>query len=103
MSQFVLHPDAYADLNEIWEYIAADNPRAADRFLDEIREAILALVGFPEIGHTRPELTQRALRFYVVREYLIVYASSERPLTVIAVLHGRRNPRVLAGILNRRD
>jgi len=24
MSRFVLHPDAYTDLGEIWEYIAAE-------------------------------------------------------------------------------
>jgi plasmid stabilization system protein ParE len=36
MSKFVLHPEAYGDLNEIWEYIAADNLEAADRVLDEL-------------------------------------------------------------------
>jgi len=30
---FVLHPEAYNDLDEIWEYIAADNLVAADRVL----------------------------------------------------------------------
>jgi plasmid stabilization system protein ParE len=42
MSGFVLHPDALTDLNEIWEYIAADNPGAAGRVLEEIYEAIRA-------------------------------------------------------------
>ena len=36
MSKFVLHPEAYSDLYEIWEYIAADDLGAADRILDEI-------------------------------------------------------------------
>jgi len=36
MSKFVLHPEAGADLNEIWDYIAADNLGAADRVLEEI-------------------------------------------------------------------
>jgi len=40
MNGFVLHPDALTDLNEIWEYIAADNPGAAGRVHEEIQEAI---------------------------------------------------------------
>jgi plasmid stabilization system protein ParE len=40
MSGFVLHPAAYEDLDEIWEYIAADSLDAADRVREEIYEAI---------------------------------------------------------------
>jgi len=54
MSEFVLHPQAYADLDEIWEYIAADSLDAADRTREEIYEAIQSLVLFPYIGHTVP-------------------------------------------------
>ena len=35
-SRYVLHPEAVRDLEEIWEYIAQDNPDAADRVIDEI-------------------------------------------------------------------
>ena len=37
MSGFVLHPEALTDLNEIWEFIVADNPGAADRVLVLLR------------------------------------------------------------------
>jgi hypothetical protein len=37
-----------------------------------------------------------------VREYLIAYAPDEKPLVVIAVLHGRRNPLVISAILRGR-
>jgi plasmid stabilization system protein ParE len=57
MSEFVLHPQAYADLDEIWEYFAADNLDAADRTREEFYEAIQSLVPFPYIGHTRLDLT----------------------------------------------
>lgn len=103
MNRFVLHPEAYSDLNEIWGYIAADNLDAADRVMDEIYEAITFLVRFPKTGHTRADLTSRPLRFHIVRDYAIAYAPDEKPLAVIAILHGRRNPRVLAAILNRRS
>jgi plasmid stabilization system protein ParE len=102
MSGFVLHPEAYTDLEEIWEYIAADSLEAADQVREEIYDAIQSLVVFPYIGHSRPDLTSRPLRFQSVRDYVIAYAPDEKPLAVIAVLHGRRNPRVLAAILRGR-
>jgi hypothetical protein len=43
------------------------------------------------------------LRFVSVREYLIAYAPEERPLWVVAIIHGRRSPRLLAAILKRRE
>jgi plasmid stabilization system protein ParE len=102
MSGFVLHPDALTDLYEIWEYIA-DNPGAADRVLEDIHEAIHALVPFPKLGHQRSDLTSRPLRFHPVRNFLIAYAPDEQPLLVLAVLHGRRNPRVIAALLRSRE
>jgi plasmid stabilization system protein ParE len=31
VSGYILHPEAYTDLDEIWEFIAADSLDAADR------------------------------------------------------------------------
>ena len=103
MKKFVLHPEAYSDLLEIWEYIASESLEAADRVLDELHEAIQSLGRFPHQGHSRPDLTSRSLQFQVVREYVIAYVPDEDPLCVIAILHGRRNPRVLAAILKQRS
>jgi toxin ParE1/3/4 len=102
MSGFVLHPEAYTDLEEISEHIADDDLQAADRVLEEIYKAIQSLVPFPYIGHSRTDLTARPLRFQSVRDYVIAYAPAEKPLAVVAVLHGRRNPRVIAAILRGR-
>src|SRR5207244_9080512 len=38
MSGYAFHPDAFADLDEIWEYIAKDNIDAADRVLADIHD-----------------------------------------------------------------
>ena len=78
MSEFVLHPAACKDLEEIWEYIAADSLDAADRIREEIYESIQSLVPFPHVGHSRPDLTIRPLRFQVVRDYVIAYAPDEK-------------------------
>ena len=103
MSGYAFHPDARGDLDEIWDYIAADNLEAANRVITEILDAIRAVVPFPHSGHRRPDLTARPLRFLIVREFLIAYAPDEKPLWVIAVMHGHRNPRVMAAILRGRD
>jgi plasmid stabilization system protein ParE len=102
MSDYVLHPEAFADLNDIWEFIAQDNPEAADRVIEDIYKGFLSLVTMPHQGHRRPDLTSRPLRFWRVHSYLIAYAPQERPLLVVAVVHGRRSPRVMAAILRGR-
>jgi toxin ParE1/3/4 len=102
-SGYALHPEAFADMDDIRGYIAQDNPDAADRVVAEIFDAIRGLVPFPHQGHRRPDLSFRPLRFTLVREYLIAYAPDDRPLWVVAVMHGRRSPRVMSAILRGRD
>ena len=100
---FDLHPGAAQDITDIWEFIAEDSPLAARRVREDILTAVRRLLAFPRQGHKRPDLTPRPLRFQTVRDYLIVYAPDEKPLVVIAVLHGRRSPRVIAAILRGRE
>jgi len=102
MTGYSFHPEASADLDEIWEFIAADNLDAADMVIEEILDAIAVLVPFPDQGHRRPDLTSRPLRFTNTRDYLVAYAPDEKPLWVVAVIHGRRSPRVMAAILRGR-
>lgn len=102
MTEYAFHPEALLDLDEIWEFIAKDSLDAADRVVAEILAACDGLCLQPGQGHHRPELTMRPLRLAIVRDFLLVYAPEEQPLWVVAILHGRRNPRVLAAILRDR-
>jgi plasmid stabilization system protein ParE len=103
MTDYNFHPQAAIDLEEIWEFIAEDNLNIADDVIADILASIDALPPFPNQGHKRIDLTSRPLRFTIAREYLIAYAPDEKPLWVIAVMHGRRNPRVMAAILRGRE
>ena len=100
---FVLHPEAGRDIEEIWEYIARDSVAAASRVREDILETIRDIPRFPQQGHRRPDLASRPVRFRVVRNYLIAYAPEEKPPLVIAVVDGRRNPRVIAAMLRSRE
>jgi plasmid stabilization system protein ParE len=99
---YALHPEAFSDLDDIRDYIAQQNPDAADRVITEI-DTIRGLVRFPHQGHRRPDLTSRPLRFTLVRQCLIAYAPNEKPLWVVAVMHARRSPRIMAAILRGRE
>jgi plasmid stabilization system protein ParE len=103
MGGFQLHPEAARDIAAIWEYVARDSPQAARRVREEILQSIRNLVPLPHQGHRRTDLTSRPLRFARVRDYLIAYAPDEKPLWVIAVMHGHRSPRVMAAILRGRE
>ncbi len=103
MSGYQLHPEAFGDIDEIAIYIGQGNSEAAHRVVDEIYSAIQKLVPFPHQGHRITDLTSRPLRFVSVRDYLIAYAPDEKPLWVIAVIHGHRSPRVMAAILRGRE
>ncbi len=103
MRTYDFHPEAEGDINAIWDYIAEDNPEAADRTIDNIVSTIEALASFPYQGHRRPDLTSRPLRFTNVGNYLIASAPDKKPLWVIAIMHGRRSPRVMAAILRGRE
>ena len=103
MTGYAFHPGAASDLEEIWDYLAEGSVDYADRVVEEIHDELSSLVRFPHQGHWRRDLTGRPVRFRLVRDYLIAYAPLKRPLWVIAVLHGARDPRVLAAILRGRE
>ena len=51
MNRYAFHPGAFADLDEIWEYIAEDNLDAADRVIADIHAVLRTLAVSPHIGH----------------------------------------------------
>lgn len=99
-----IHPDVLSsDLQEISNYIAMDDERAAQRVLDRIDETFLRLAQFPLSGTDINPLrrTLRGIRMIPVTEYcnyLIYY----RPLPdntgvrILYVLHAARDAATFA-------
>jgi toxin ParE1/3/4 len=87
-----LSPEAFADLQEIWAYIAKDNPDAADRLRTDIRQGCERLAKNPGIGQPRPKLTSQPVRFWLVRgNWWIIYEVGDNTLRVIRILHAARD------------
>jgi toxin ParE1/3/4 len=90
MSRYRVDPEARSDLDAIYDYIARDNPRAAEALLDKIRTRFRLLAEQPSIGRTRPELAPR-LRGLPVGNYLIFYRPTDDGVEIARVLHGSRD------------
>lgn len=90
-ARFRLTPDAEEQIGDIVEFIAADSEDAAIRVRNALYSAFELLAENPGIGHTREDLTDRAVKFWSVFSYVVVYDPSSAPLTVLAVLHGARD------------
>ena len=56
MGRLIRTARAEEDLIEIWMYIAADNPAAADRLLDQIDAKCQMLADNPRLGQARPDI-----------------------------------------------
>lgn len=91
MNRYVLGPEAEFDLDEIWEYIAADNIEAADRWIGKLFHAFEALGRSPGMGHKRKDLTSYAVLFWPVGDYLIIYRADRQPIEIVAVTQGSRD------------
>ena len=90
MSRYFLSPQARVDLIEIHDYIAADSPRAAKRFIDTLREKCELLARFPELGERRDDLYP-SLRCFSVHNYAILYRSIEEGIDIVRVVSGWRD------------
>jgi toxin ParE1/3/4 len=85
-----IRPDADEDLSQIWSFIAANNPRAADAVIDRLTEAFDMLLTMPLAGRARREFGEN-LRSFVVDNYVIFYASVPEGIDIVRVMHGRRD------------
>lgn len=97
MRVLLVRPQARADLLDIWHYIAKDSLDAADRVGEALEAAIVRLVEMPGMGHTRSDVKDTRYRFWTVYTYVIAYRYDDSSLTVVRVVHGRRNFRKALG------
>jgi antitoxin ParD1/3/4/toxin ParE1/3/4 len=91
MKKYVLSTGAELDLDEIWEYIALDNIRAADCWIDKLFDAFDTLSQNPGMGHKREDLTAYPILFWPVGAYLILYRVQKEYIEIVAVTQGARD------------
>lgn len=79
---------AEAQLVDIEDYIAADDPAAAERFVESIRDRVRRVARMPRSGRVVPELAREDTREVLVGRYRIVYRVESKALVVLTVFEG---------------
>ena len=92
---YLLAPEAEADLDEIWLYIAKESSdvEIADRMIDSITARLFLLATHPYLGRRRDEdLRRPGLRSFPIGRYIIFYrVTAEDDAYVLRVLAGDRD------------
>jgi toxin ParE1/3/4 len=83
-------PAAISDVDEIWFYIAQDNPAAAQRMIEQIADATARLEDFPASGSPRPDV-HPAARSIPVGPYTVYYRIEEKTVDIVRVVHAARD------------
>ena len=79
---------AHSCLVEIYEYIAANDPEAADQMIDRLVERGDSLSEQAERGRRVPEVDVEELRELIVGNYRLVYRLRGGEVTILMIFEG---------------
>ena len=79
---------ALRDLQAIDAYIAADDPIAAERWIDKLLAAAQRAAVLPHSGQAVRERGHEHLRQILVRTYRIVYRFDDKNVEIVTVFEG---------------
>lgn len=92
-------PAAVQDIEEIGDYIHAENPPAAGRLIAALRERCGHIADAPRGGVPRPTLWP-GLRSIAFQRYVIFYTADGDEVRIERILHGARD---ISTILEERE
>lgn len=101
MSYRILWSDsALKRITEFMDFIAEDNPAAAKRVIEDLRQRVGALAEHPRLGRPLSEGIDPDLRRLIVGKYVVVYRVQEtrRTIDIVAVRHSRERSLPQEGI-----
>ncbi|MCB9953844.1 MAG: type II toxin-antitoxin system RelE/ParE family toxin [Planctomycetaceae bacterium] len=89
MAEVVWTLEAARCLEDIHDYIAADNPSAADRVVTGIYEKVQLIGAHPRLGQRYEPIADREVRQTIYGHYRIAYLIvDEQHIEVLGVFHG---------------
>jgi plasmid stabilization system protein ParE len=88
-----LLPAAYADLDEIFDYIMPDSLQVANETLDNIVSSLHRLEDFPQSGVPLTERSMKKFNFkmFIINPYIAFYRFIDEKVIIYRILHFARN------------
>ncbi len=81
---------ATACLVEIEDYIAFDDPEAAERWVEKLIKRTRVLADHPQAGRKLPEMPKSSLRELIEANYRIVYRVTGETVEILTVFERHR-------------
>jgi len=93
--------NALDQLAELYDYIADDSVKSAQKYVNGLYESTERLSRFPEscAPCRHDTLREAGYRCCKYRNHIVVYKLSEYAVTIHAVIHSRRNPDVFGELV----
>jgi toxin ParE1/3/4 len=91
VKRYEVSPEARADLDGIWDYIAERaGIDTAEEFIWKFYEIFSSLASSPAAGVSVPGLASGDVRKFPMGNYLIYYRPVRSKILVARILHGKR-------------
>jgi toxin ParE1/3/4 len=88
--KIIWSPLAVDRASEIAEYIAQDNPTAAENWVNAVFTHIEQLKKFPESGRIVPGINNGFFRELMYGNYRIIYRIEANRVSILAIRHGKQ-------------
>lgn len=92
MTPYELTEVAEEDLMDLrLRIIDTNGPRVAKKIIGELDETLTHLSYFPDLGRSRPDLTDEPVSFFPFYSWLIIYEPKSAPLQIIRIVSAYRD------------
>lgn len=88
--KIIWSPISIDRITEIAKYIAIDNRRAANTWIEEVFKKVEQLQSFPRSGRIVPELNEDIIREIIYGNYRIIYRIELKQISILTIRNIRQ-------------
>ncbi len=88
--RIIWSPLAVDQASEIADYIAQDNPTAAEKWGNTVFSKVEQLKSAPEIDRIIPEINNSQFRELIYGNYRIIYRIEKKQISILTIRHGKQ-------------